>query len=71
MTLADPAGVTVHHVETAREMLDAVLAALPADIAVMVAAVADWRVDTAAGEKIKKKRAKARPCSASPKIPIS
>ncbi|OLP57492.1 bifunctional phosphopantothenoylcysteine decarboxylase/phosphopantothenate synthase [Rhizobium rhizosphaerae] len=61
VTLADPAGVTVHHVETAREMLDAVLAALPADIAVMVAAVADWRVDTAAGEKIKKKAGEGAP----------
>ena len=36
-------------------MLEAVTAALPADIAVFVAAVADWRVATASGEKIKKK----------------
>ena len=36
-------------------MRDAVLAALPADAAVMVAAVADWRPETEAGEKIKKK----------------
>lgn len=54
VTLADPAGVKVVHVERAEEMRDAVLAALPADIAVMVAAVADWRVATASGEKIKK-----------------
>lgn len=54
VTLADPAGVRVVHVERAEEMRDAVLAALPADIAVMVAAVADWRVATASGEKIKK-----------------
>ncbi|MCB1446791.1 MAG: bifunctional phosphopantothenoylcysteine decarboxylase/phosphopantothenate--cysteine ligase CoaBC [Rhizobiaceae bacterium] len=54
VALADPAGVKVVHVERAEEMRDAVLAALPADIAVMVAAVADWRVATAAGEKIKK-----------------
>jgi len=40
-------------VETAREMAAAVDAALPADVAVMVAAVADWRVE-AAGSKIKK-----------------
>jgi phosphopantothenoylcysteine decarboxylase/phosphopantothenate--cysteine ligase len=54
VTLADPAGVKVIRVERAEEMRDAVLAALPADIAVMVAAVADWRVSTASGEKIKK-----------------
>ena len=42
------------HVERASEMLDAVLGALPADIAVMVAAVADWRVESTHVEKIKK-----------------
>ncbi|MDO9417692.1 bifunctional phosphopantothenoylcysteine decarboxylase/phosphopantothenate--cysteine ligase CoaBC [Pararhizobium sp.] len=52
--LADPPGVTTVHVEQARDMLDAVVNALPADIAVMVAAVADWRVAAASGEKIKK-----------------
>ncbi|SDU44486.1 bifunctional phosphopantothenoylcysteine decarboxylase/phosphopantothenate--cysteine ligase CoaBC [Stappia sp. ES.058] len=54
VTLADPAGVTVVHVETAREMLAAVDAALPADIGVMAAAVADWRAATAQAGKIKK-----------------
>lgn len=54
VTIADPAGVTTQHVETAEEMLSAVLTALPADIAVMVAAVADWRVVSSAGQKIKK-----------------
>jgi phosphopantothenoylcysteine decarboxylase/phosphopantothenate--cysteine ligase len=54
VTLADPTGVKVVRVERAEEMRDAVLTALPADIAVMVAAVADWRVATASGEKIKK-----------------
>ena len=49
-----PAGVTVVKVETAREMLTAVQAALPADAAVMAAAVADWRVANAAGQKMKK-----------------
>ena len=49
-----PAGVTVVRVETAREMLAAVEAALPADAAVMAAAVADWRVANAAGQKMKK-----------------
>ncbi|MBL8593386.1 MAG: bifunctional phosphopantothenoylcysteine decarboxylase/phosphopantothenate synthase, partial [Devosia sp.] len=42
------------HVETAREMLTAVESALPADGAVFVAAVADWRVDSVATDKIKK-----------------
>ncbi len=54
VTLADPAGVTTIHVESAREMQAAVEAALPADIAIFAAAVADWRVDRSAGEKIKK-----------------
>lgn len=54
VTLSDPVGVTVVHVERAEEMRDAVLAALPADIAVMVAAVADWRVASAADQKLKK-----------------
>jgi phosphopantothenoylcysteine decarboxylase/phosphopantothenate--cysteine ligase len=48
-----PPGVDRVDVETAREMAAAVEAALPADAAVMVAAVADWRVDPAAS-KIKK-----------------
>ncbi|MDE2582304.1 MAG: bifunctional phosphopantothenoylcysteine decarboxylase/phosphopantothenate--cysteine ligase CoaBC [Rhodospirillales bacterium] len=50
----DPPGVTVIRVETAQQMLAASLAALPADIAVCAAAVADWRVASAAGRKIKK-----------------
>ncbi len=50
----DPAGVTVVRIETARQMLDACLAALPADVAVCAAAVADWRVATEAGQKLKK-----------------
>ena len=54
VTLPDPAGVRMVRVERAEEMRDAVLGALPADIAVMVAAVADWRVATASDEKIKK-----------------
>lgn len=61
VTIPDPAGVKVVHVERAEEMRDAVLAALPADVAVMVAAVADWRVATAAGNKIKKKPGEAPP----------
>lgn len=49
-----PAGVTRIDVETAREMLAACEAALPADIAVCVAAVADWRPETLGAKKIKK-----------------
>lgn len=54
VALATPVGVTRVPVETAREMQAAVNAALPADIAVMSAAVADWRVDGVATGKIKK-----------------
>lgn len=54
VTLPDPAGVTVVRVETARQMLAAVEAALPVDAAVMAAAVADWRVASEAADKIKK-----------------
>jgi phosphopantothenoylcysteine decarboxylase/phosphopantothenate--cysteine ligase len=55
VAIADPRGVATVHVETAREMLAAVEAALPADIAVMVAAVADWRTAGNADQKIKKR----------------
>jgi phosphopantothenoylcysteine decarboxylase/phosphopantothenate--cysteine ligase len=54
VALPDPAGVTVVHVETALEMQDAVAKALPADVAVMTAAVADWRVATERPSKMKK-----------------
>jgi phosphopantothenoylcysteine synthetase/decarboxylase len=53
VTLATPPGVMRIDVQTAREMAAAVEAALPADAAIMVAAVADWRVESA-GQKIKK-----------------
>ena len=52
--VADPAGVMVRHVESAQQMLDACLAALPADAAVFAAAVADWRVAGTSKGKIKK-----------------
>jgi phosphopantothenoylcysteine decarboxylase/phosphopantothenate--cysteine ligase len=52
--LSDPAGVTVKHVESARDMLHQVEAALPADIAIFAAAVADWRVAIAGEQKLKK-----------------
>jgi phosphopantothenoylcysteine decarboxylase/phosphopantothenate--cysteine ligase len=53
VTLPTPPGVTRVDVETALQMASAVDAALPADVAVMVAAVADWRVEMA-GQKVKK-----------------
>ena len=52
--LAPPPGVTLVSVESARDMLEATTAALPADIAVFTAAVADWRVEPARA-KIKKR----------------
>lgn len=54
VALADPLGVTTLHVETARDMLLQVEAALPADIFIGVAAVADWRVAETSASKIKK-----------------
>jgi phosphopantothenoylcysteine decarboxylase / phosphopantothenate---cysteine ligase len=52
--LGDPAGVTVMRVESAREMLHRVEAALPADVAIFAAAVADWRVANEGEQKFKK-----------------
>ncbi len=52
--LADPAAVSAIHVETAQKMLEAVESALPADIAVFSAAVADWRAASVQPGKIKK-----------------
>ena len=54
VALPDPQGVTVVKVETAHEMLAATLAALPADIAICAAAVADWRAADEAPHKLKK-----------------
>jgi len=53
VSLKTPEGVERVDVETARQMAEAVAAALPADVAIMVAAVADWRVD-ASSTKLKK-----------------
>ena len=61
VTIADPGGVHVTHIETARQMLATVVGLLPADAAVMVAAVADWRTESEAGEKIKKEPGKGAP----------
>ncbi|WP_319567523.1 bifunctional phosphopantothenoylcysteine decarboxylase/phosphopantothenate--cysteine ligase CoaBC [Cohaesibacter marisflavi] len=54
VALEPPRGVEIIRVETAREMKAAVSAALPADIAIMAAAVADWHVTNQGAEKIKK-----------------
>ena len=61
VTIPDPAGVSVHRVETARQMLAAVEAELPADAGVFVAAVADWRTEGEASQKIKKEPGKGAP----------
>ncbi|HDL17335.1 MAG TPA: bifunctional phosphopantothenoylcysteine decarboxylase/phosphopantothenate synthase, partial [Rhizobiales bacterium] len=52
--IADPLGVKTVHVETAADMLAAVEGALPADIAIFAAAVADWRMREQSREKMKK-----------------
>ncbi len=61
VTVADPPGVTTVHVESAREMLAAVERALPVDVAIFAAAVADWRVANAGDQKIKKQPGEAAP----------
>jgi phosphopantothenoylcysteine decarboxylase / phosphopantothenate---cysteine ligase len=59
VNLADPPGVAVVKVETARQMLQAVENALPADAAIFAAAVADWRTESPSGRKIKKQQGRA------------
>jgi phosphopantothenoylcysteine decarboxylase / phosphopantothenate---cysteine ligase len=54
VSLSDPAGAEVIHVGSAREMREAVEAALPADAFIAAAAVADWRTESVAHQKIKK-----------------
>jgi phosphopantothenoylcysteine decarboxylase/phosphopantothenate--cysteine ligase len=54
VSVPDPAGVVIRRVETARQMLEACQAALPADAAVFCAAVADWRVASETDQKLKK-----------------
>jgi phosphopantothenoylcysteine decarboxylase / phosphopantothenate---cysteine ligase len=61
VNLPNPPGVSVVHVENAREMLQAVERALPAEVAIFAAAVADWRVANAGEHKIKKKAGQATP----------
>lgn len=55
VAIPDPEGVTTIHVETADAMLEAVETALPADIAIFCAAVADFKIANESGQKIKKK----------------
>jgi phosphopantothenoylcysteine decarboxylase/phosphopantothenate--cysteine ligase len=52
--LGDPPGVSVVRVESARDMLHRVEAALPVDVAIFAAAVADWRVANEGEQKLKK-----------------
>jgi phosphopantothenoylcysteine decarboxylase/phosphopantothenate--cysteine ligase len=54
VNLPDADGVKTVHVESAREMLKAVEAALPADVGIFAAAVADWRTADAGEQKLKK-----------------
>jgi phosphopantothenoylcysteine decarboxylase/phosphopantothenate--cysteine ligase len=54
VNLPDPPGIGVVRVESARDMLAAVERALPTDIAIFAAAVADWRVAHESGQKMKK-----------------
>jgi phosphopantothenoylcysteine decarboxylase/phosphopantothenate--cysteine ligase len=59
VSIPDPQGVRTIHVESARQMLEACEAELPLDAAICAAAVADWRVESEAGQKIKKTARKA------------
>jgi phosphopantothenoylcysteine decarboxylase / phosphopantothenate---cysteine ligase len=61
VNLRDPPGVSVIHVESARDMLRAVENALPTDVAIFAAAVADWRLANAGEQKLKKKAGQAAP----------
>ncbi|HEY6702229.1 MAG TPA: bifunctional phosphopantothenoylcysteine decarboxylase/phosphopantothenate--cysteine ligase CoaBC [Pseudolabrys sp.] len=61
VSLPDPPGAKVIKVETACEMLNAVERALPADVAIFAAAVADWRVANAGEQKLKKRSGQTTP----------
>ncbi len=54
----DPDGVKIIHVETAKQMMKACTESLPAEIVICAAAVADWNVESAGGQKIKKESGK-------------
>jgi phosphopantothenoylcysteine decarboxylase / phosphopantothenate---cysteine ligase len=70
VNVANPPGVSVVTVETAREMLAAVEQAMPADCAIFAAAVADWRVAQPQREKIKKVKSAGRSESAPPALAL-
>ena len=70
VNLPDPPGVSVVRVETAQQMLAAVEKALPADVAIFAAAVADWRPRSVSASKIKKQRGRPPTLELS-KIPTS
>jgi phosphopantothenoylcysteine decarboxylase / phosphopantothenate---cysteine ligase len=59
VNLPDPPGVSIVKVETARQMLEAVERAMPVDVAIFAAAVADWRPEQTSGSKIKKQAGRA------------
>jgi phosphopantothenoylcysteine decarboxylase / phosphopantothenate---cysteine ligase len=61
VAIPDPQGAKTVHVESAREMLAAAERALPVDVAIFAAAVADWRVANAGEQKIKKTPGEAAP----------
>jgi len=61
VNVPDPTGVKIVKVESARDMLAAVEQALPVDVAIFAAAVADWRVANAGEQKIKKKAGQSTP----------
>ena len=61
VNVPDPSGVKIIKVETARDMLKSVEHALPVDIAIFAAAVADWRVANAGDQKLKKQAGKTTP----------
>jgi len=61
VNMPDPPGAKVIKVESAREMLRAVENALPADVAIFAAAVADWRVAKAGEQKLKKQPGRTTP----------
>ncbi|MCT7376169.1 bifunctional phosphopantothenoylcysteine decarboxylase/phosphopantothenate--cysteine ligase CoaBC [Chelativorans salis] len=64
VSIADPQGVKTVHVESARQMHEAVEALLPADAGIFVAAVADWRPQAETAKKIKKQKGKDAPALA-------
>jgi phosphopantothenoylcysteine decarboxylase/phosphopantothenate--cysteine ligase len=61
VAIADPPGVRTVRVETARQMHEACLAALPVEVAVCAAAVADWRPEAATAAKLKKEEGRGPP----------